>query len=124
MDFFADLIHSVKASVGLGIGAGDVIAVIRKLFSGRKTRCLANNLVALNNQPRAVGVSDDPFSAEQGDGVFGSVLNRDKVNESVGFVGRQTRATVVVMEFVEPSGEARKFTGSTVHDANRCGNLC
>ena len=122
MDLFAEFIHAVKTPVGLGIGAGDMITVVGKLFAGGKPGRFADDFVSLDDQPGAVGVSDHPFSTQQGDGVFGSILNGDKVDESVGFVGRQARATVVIVEFVEAGGQAREFAGGAGHALKRLGN--
>lgn len=122
MNLLTELIHAVKTPVSLGIGAGDMIAVVGKLFAGDKTRGFTNDLVPLDDQPGPVGVSYDPFSTQEGDCVFGPVLNCDKIDERMGFVGRQARAAPVIVEFVEAGGETWEFAGEAGHTLKRLGN--
>jgi hypothetical protein len=51
-------------------------------------------------------VLDHPFSAEERKRVFRSVVNRYEVDESVRLIGGQTRAAMVVDEFIEAGGKA------------------
>jgi len=54
--------------------------------------------------------------------VFGPVLNRYKVDERMGFVGRQARASTVIVEFVETGGQTGEFAGGARHALRRLGN--
>lgn len=100
-----ELVHPVEASHGDAIFAGHMVAVVGKFFTGRDTRGLSDDLVALDDEVAAILVLDDPFAAEEGDGVLGCIANSDKINECVGFVRRQAAAAVVVAQFVEAGGK-------------------
>ena len=113
----AQLVDAMVAAVRARVAAADVIAVVGKLFAGRESRGFADDPVALDHEPAAIGVQDDPFAAEQGDGVRGGVVDRDKVDEGVGFVRGKAGAAMVIAEFIEPGRETGQFLGGASHDA-------
>ena len=101
MHFIAQLIDPMKTAVRGGIGARDVVAVVGKLFSRSQLWRFAHDAVAFDHQARAVGVLDDPFPTQQGDGAVGAVPDGNEINEGMRLVRRETRAAVMVAEFVE-----------------------
>jgi hypothetical protein len=106
MDATAKFVDAVERAGGAGGGAGDVVAVVGKLFAGREARGFADDFLAFDDEMGAVEVLDHPFAAEERERVFGAVVNRDEVDEGVRLIGGQTRATVMVDEFVQSGGEA------------------
>jgi hypothetical protein len=123
MDLPAGFIDPVEAATRSGIAAGYMVAIVGKMFTGGETGGLADDLIALNHEAGAVGVFDDPFAAEQRDRVFGGVLDRNKVDESVRLVRGQTHSAVMVSEFVEPGLEAGQRMGAAGHGAKETHNF-
>ena len=111
MDFVPQLVHAVEAAVRIGINPRDVIAVVGKLFAGSEAGRLADNLVALNHQLRAIGVQHHPFPAEERNRPVGAIANRDKVYERMGLVHRQADAAMMVAQLVEAGGQPGNFMG-------------
>jgi hypothetical protein len=120
VDFFAILVDAVEAAVRAAILIGNVITVVGELFSGREAGGFADNLVALDDEPRSIRVKHDPLAAQQGDRVFRLVADRDEVHERVRLVRRQAGAAMVVAQFIETGDEAGNFTGAG-HNTNRAG---
>jgi phosphoribosylaminoimidazolecarboxamide formyltransferase/IMP cyclohydrolase len=118
----AEVVDTVKTSVGLRVDSGDVVAVVGKFLARGKPGSFADDLVALDHETGAIGMHDDPFATQEGDRALGDVANGDEVDERVWFVGRQARSTVMVMEFIEPGGETRQFAGGAGHAVKRRGN--
>ena len=116
MDAAALLIDAVERSPRRGIAAGHMVAVVGKFLAGREPRSLADKLVALDHQAAAIGVLDDPFAAEEGDGVVGAVPDGDEINERVRLIDGQGGSAMMIMELIEPGGEAGQFAG-TGHNA-------
>lgn len=83
------LVDPMETSVGDRVATGDVIAVIGKLFPGRKTGRFANNFITLNHELAAIRVRDHPLASEQRDGAFGTVFDRNEINERVWLVRRE-----------------------------------
>ena len=106
-----EIIDAVKTALRAGRFGGDVVAVVGKLFARGQAWGFTDNFVALNDQLAAVGVGDDPFATQQGNGVLGAVMNGNKINKGVRLVGRQALASVVVNELVEAGGQAGKCKG-------------
>lgn len=100
------LIDAVETAGGAGIDAGDMIAIVREMLAGGEAWSFANDLVALDDQVRAVGVVDHPFAAKQRDGAIRRVFDGDKIDERVWLVLRQAHAAVVINELIETGGEA------------------
>ncbi len=128
MDVSAQIVDPVKAPARTGGAGGYMVAVIGKLFAGGQPRGLAHDLVAFDHELAAVGVGDDPFATEQGDGVLGAVMNRDEVNEGVRLVRRQALPPVMIHEFVEMGGEAGKRERSghgqqPTHGSGHCNRI-
>lgn len=96
----------MKTPGGAGRAAGDVIAVVGKLFTRGEAGRFADDFLPFDDQVGSVEVLDHPFSAEERERVFRSVVNRDEVDESVRLIGGQTRAAMVVDEFIEAGGKA------------------
>ncbi len=92
-----------------GIAGSHMITVVRKMGTRGQSGGFANDFVAFHNQLRAVGVFDDPLSAQQRDRSVGIVANRQVVDEGVRSVGRQLFATVPVDEFIQFNTQARQF---------------
>ena len=111
----------METAVGLGVDARDVVAIVGKLLAGGESRSLTNDLISFDHEARAIGVNYDPLAAEQGDNPFGVVLNRDKVDKGVGFIGRETCSSMVIVEFVEPGAQAGQFEGRAGHRVKRRG---
>ena len=89
MNLLPVLINPMEASVGHGVATGDVIAVIGKLFAGRKTGSFANNLITLDYKLAAIRVRDHPLASQQRDGAFRTVFDGDEINERVWLVRRE-----------------------------------
>ena len=119
MDFASEMVDAVKTAVGPGVTAGDVVAVIGKLFSWREPRCLSHDFVALDHEPGAVRVLHDPFSSQESDAVFGAVVNGDVIDEGVRLVRWQAGTAMMVGEFVESGGETGKRVRTKRHAAKR-----
>lgn len=96
----------MKTPSGAGRAAGDVITVVGKLFTRSEAGRFADDFLPFDDQVGSVEVLDHPFSAEERERVFRSVVNRDEVDESVRLIGGQTRAAMVVDEFIEAGGKA------------------
>ena len=109
MDFVAEFVDAVEAAVRTRVEAGDVITVVGKLFARREPRRFADDLVALDHEPRAIGMDDDPFSAKERDAAIGCVVDRDEIHERMRFVRGQTRSAMMIAEFIEAGGEAGQF---------------
>ena len=116
MDPVSQLVGAMEAPRGPGVATGYVVTIIGKGLAGREPRCLADNLVALDHQAAAIGVLDDPFAAEEGDGVVGAVPDGDEINERVRLIDGQGGSAMMIMELIEPGGEAGQFAG-TGHNA-------
>ena len=78
-----------------------MIAVVGKLFPGSEAGRFADDFLPFDDQVGSIEVLDHPFSAEERKRVFRSV-----VDESVRLIGGQTRAAMVVDEFIEAGGKA------------------
>jgi hypothetical protein len=76
------------------------------LFTRSEAWRFADDFLPFDDQVGSVEVLDHPFSAEERERVFRSVVNRDEVDESVRLIGGQTRAAMVVDEFIEAGGKA------------------
>lgn len=98
-------IGTVETALGHDVAPGHVVAVIRKDFARPEHRGFAYDLIALDDLATAVMPGQDPLTPQQGDGVFGGVLNGDKIDKCVRLVGGQAFAAVVINEFIETSGE-------------------
>ena len=105
----AGLVEAVKAAVRPGVARADVVAVVGKVLTRRQGGGFANDFVAFDDEPRAIGVFDDPFAAQQGHGEVGFVADGQKIDESVRFVRWQLQAVVPVDEVVEADGKAGQF---------------
>lgn len=106
MDFSAELVDSVEASVGTGVEPRYMVTVVGERFTGGEARGLSHDFVAFDHQSRAIRMKDNPFATKQRDRAIRGIPNRDEVNEGVGLVCGQTRPTVMVMEFVEAGSKA------------------
>lgn len=73
----------MKTPDGAGRAAGDVIAVVGKLFAGGEAGRFADDFLPFDDQAGSIEVLDHPFSAEERERVFRSVVNRNEVDESV-----------------------------------------
>ena len=104
MNFAAQFIHAMKTALRPGGTAGHMITVVRESLAGREARRFADDAVAFNHELLAVRVKDDPFAAQEGDRAIGAVGDRDKIDECMGFVRRQTRSSMVITELVEGGG--------------------
>ena len=102
-------VDAMETAVSRRVAAGDVVTVVRKLLAGSDPRCFSNDLVAFNDQTRAIRVNHYPFTSEQRHRPIGRVMNCNEINERVGLVGRQTRAAVMITQLVQGSREARQF---------------
>lgn len=103
-------VDAVETAVCDRVAAGHVVTVVRKFFSRRETRSLADDFVAFDHELAAVSVDDDPFASEQSHGAVRAIFDRDEINEGVRFVGGQRRTTVVISELVESGDKPRDFT--------------
>lgn len=101
MHFISQFVDPVKTAVGGRIGASHMIAVVGKLFSRSQLWRFAHDPIAFDHQPGAVGVLDDPFPTQQGDGAVGAIADGNEINEGMRLVRRKTGAAMVVAEFVE-----------------------
>lgn len=110
MNFLTLVIDAVEAPMRARIHAGHVVAIVGKFFARGEIWSLADDTVALDHQPRAVGVYDHPLAAQQPDGAVGRIANRDVIHERMRFVRRQAGATVVIVELVEPGGQTGQFS--------------
>ncbi len=90
MNFAAELIDAMEGTGRPGGGAGDVVAVVGKLLARGEARGLADDFLALDDQTGTVEVFDHPFATKQGERVCRAVVDRDKIDESVGLIGGQT----------------------------------
>ena len=109
MDGAAEVIDSVKAAAGNRIFIGHVVAVVGEFFAGRESRRLADDLVAFDDHLAAVAVLDDPFAAQERDGVFRAVADAHKIDERVGFIRGQAATTMMVAQFIEAGGKPGEF---------------
>jgi hypothetical protein len=80
------LINAVETTMGDGIAAGDMIAIIRKLFTGGNSGCFAYDLVTLDHELTSIGVSRDPFPAKESNRAIRAIFDRYKIHEGVRFV--------------------------------------
>ena len=109
MDLVPMFVDAMKTSMRRRVAAGHMVTVIGKLFARRDSWRFADNLVAFDHQPRAVGVQHDPFAAKQGHRAIGGIVDRDEIHERMGLVRWQTRPAVVIAQLVEGSREAGQF---------------
>jgi hypothetical protein len=105
----------MEAALGAGIAAGNVIAIVGKLFARSEAGCFPDDPVALDHEAGPIRMENDPFAAEQGDGVVAGIVDGDEIDKGVGFVRGQAHSAMVIAEFVEPGREAGKFLGATCH---------
>ena len=110
------LINAMERTARGGIAAGHMVAVVGKLLAGCEPRGFADDFIALDDQLAAIGVLHDPFAAEEGDGVVGAVPDGDEINERVRLIDGQGGSAMMIMELIEPGGEAGQFAG-TGHNA-------
>lgn len=96
VDVAAQFVDAVETTAGDGIFIGHVVAVVGKFFSRREPRGFADDFFAFDDGAAAVVTFEHPFASEQGDGVFGTVTDRDEIDEGVGFVHGETATTVMV----------------------------
>lgn len=101
MHLIAEFVDAVKTAVSRRIGARHMIAVVGELFARRQLRRFAHDPIAFDHQARAVGVLDDPFPTQQGDGAIGAVPDGDEINKGMRLVRRETGAAMMIAEFVE-----------------------
>ena len=106
MNLAPEFVDAVKTPGGPGRAAGDMIAVVGKLFPGSEAGRFADDFFPFDDQVGSIEVLDHPFSAEERKRVFRSVVNRNEVDESVRLIGGQTRAAMVVDEFIQAGGKA------------------
>jgi hypothetical protein len=109
------IVDSVKTTVGNRIHPSDMVAVIREGFSRGQARGLSDDPVALDHEPGAIAVLDHPLATKECDSAIRAVLDQNVVNESVGLVRRQAKASVVVAQSLQASREAGKFMGAFDH---------
>src|SRR6188768_3187415 len=88
--------ESMKGAVRPRIAGADMVAVVRKFFSGRQGGGFAHDFVALDHQLRAIRVLDDPLAAEECHGLVGLVADRQEIDESVRLVRRQLETATFI----------------------------
>ncbi len=112
MYFVSQFVDPMKTAMGGGISSRHMVTVVGKLFTRSQLWGLAHDPIALNHESRAIGMLDDPLPTQQGDGAVGAIADGNKINEGMRLVGRETRAAVMVAEFIEGRLEARQFAGA------------
>lgn len=65
MDFSAEFVDTVKATLRLGVEGGYVITVVGEILTGSEAWALANDFVALDDELGSVDMRDHPFAPEQ-----------------------------------------------------------
>ncbi|MEN9634606.1 MAG: hypothetical protein RL077_3010 [Verrucomicrobiota bacterium] len=106
------LVDAVEAAIHRGGTAGDVIAIVGKLFAGLKSRRLAHDFIAFEDQLGAVGLADDPLAPVKDHGPRRVVFDGHVIDERMGFVFWERGAAAVVDESVERGGQTGDFRGS------------
>ena len=106
MDLVTQFIDPVEAAMRAGVEAGYMVTVVGKLLARGEAGCLADDLISFDDQPRAVGVFDNPLSSEERDRPVGAISDGDEINERVRLVDRQTHAAVMIGELIEPGSKA------------------
>lgn len=82
-------IHTVETSMRDSIAASNVVAVIRKFFTGIEAGRLADDLITFNHELAAIRVHDHPLTPQQGDRAIRAVDDRNEINKRVWFIRRQ-----------------------------------
>jgi hypothetical protein len=101
VDAITVFIDAMKASMCRGVGASHMIAVVRELFTRREPWRFANDFVTFDDEPRAVGMEDDPLPSQQRHTAVRRIVNRDEIDERVRLVRRKAGPAVVIAQLVE-----------------------
>lgn len=104
MDALPLVVDAVEAPIHGGRTAGDVVAIVGKLFAGLKSRRLTHDFIAFDDQLGAVGLADDPLAPVKDHGPRRVVFDGHVIDERMGFVFWERGAAVVVNESVERGG--------------------
>jgi hypothetical protein len=64
---------------------------------------------------RTISVFQNPLAAEQGDRVFGTVVNSHEIDKRMRLFHGQTDTTVMVSNFIKRSGQTGYFVGTASH---------
>ena len=116
MDLFPMLVHPVKRSAGLRGEVGNMITVVGKRTRGLKDRAFAHDLISFDHSGGSVFIKENPFSAQQSNGVFGEVANGHEINEGMEMSPLNGRLFLVVDEFVELGLQTVQFFAVFLHE--------
>ena len=83
MNLVFELVKPVEGTRRFSGEVGDMIAVIRKGFTGRDSRGFADNFIPFHDRGGAVHIIEDPFSTHQSNRTVGEVVYTDEIDEGV-----------------------------------------
>ena len=83
MNLVFELVKPVEGTRRFSGEVGDMIAVIRKGFTGRDSRGFTDNFIPFHDRGGAVHIIEDPFSTHQSNRPVGEVAYTDEINECV-----------------------------------------